>query len=360
MKILWLGLTLVLIAAFALSSCQSVATTSAKLRNEEGNYEIAISLARKALEQNPNDAEAYFQLGVSYSNLDSVDLAYRYFQKSAEINPKKKKMANNNIRHNYSKHYNLGLKAFNHDDYAAAAREFEKATKADPRESISFYNLGVAYARLAKQDSTYYEKALSAFNTVLAKATPDQKHYIDAIKLHGKILADLGRVEEAIEQFNRLVEEDPANYIIIEKLGYDRMKQKDWKGAAVFLDLAARARAKIGAEDFNLYYNLGAINYNMRKEDPSRVEEAIKFYQKALDMQPEEPQTTFNIMVSFMFLKKWDQAAAWGEKYVSVKPEDEKGWQILAISYGEMGEKEKARQASIRYEELMKMKGKAE
>ena len=60
------------IAAFG---CQSVATTSAKLRNQEGNYELAIKLAEEAIAKNPKDAEAHFQLGVSYSYLDSVALS---------------------------------------------------------------------------------------------------------------------------------------------------------------------------------------------------------------------------------------------------------------------------------------------
>jgi superkiller protein 3 len=348
----------VLLAAAVFYGCQSVATTSAKLRNQEGNYELAIELSKKALQQNPNDAEAYFQLGVSYSELDSVGLAYDYFMKSMKLDPKKKKMVNDNIRHNYAKHYNLGQKAFNRQDLETSAKEFKMATDADPRQSIGYYNLGVAYSRLGDQDSTYLEKALTALDKVLELATPADKHYIDALKSTGRVLVKLGRVEEAVSKFNRLVEEDPTNYGVIEALGGESLKRKDWKAAAVFFDLAAKARAKIDAEDFKLYYNLGVANYNMAKQDPEAAMKAINYYKKALELQPDEPTTILNIVYAYYTLEDWQGIITWGEKYVALVPDGEKGWQFLSIAYTKIGDKEKARICSTKYEEIMKMKGK--
>jgi Flp pilus assembly protein TadD len=343
----------VVLAAFALAACQSVSTTSAKLRNQEGNYELAIDLAKQGIAENPKDAEAYFQLGISYSNLDSVSLAYQNFVKSYELDPKKKKDADNNIQHNFAKHYKLGQSAFKRDDYENAAEEFEMATEADPTQAIGYYNLGVSYSRMGKEiDPKYYDNAIAELDKVLKMSNPSESHYINALEIAGKSLAATGREDEARERFERLIEEDPTSFEVIENIGMDLLRAEKWKGAAIFLEMAADARSKIDAQDFTLYYNIGVANYSMRTEDPSRVDVAIMYYQKALDVQADEPQTIFNIVVACVSKEDWREAIQWGEKYVNVNPDDPRGWQLLARSYSETGEKDKAREALTRFEAL--------
>jgi Flp pilus assembly protein TadD len=343
----------IVLFAFVVAGCQSVATTSAKLRNQEGNFELAIDLAKQALAENPNDAEAYFQLGVSYSNLDSVSLAYDSFVKSMELDPKKEKDAKNNIQHNFAKHYKLGQSAFKRDDYQTAAEEFGLATEADPTQSIGYYNLGVSYSELAKNvDEKYYNDAIEVLDKVLELSNPSESHYINALSFTGKALAALGREDEARQRFERLIEEDPTSYDVIENIGNELLNNRQWKGAAIFLEMSADARSKIGAEDFSLYYNIGVANYNLRDEDPARIDRAIMYYEQALDVQPDEPQTIFNIEVAYVAKEDWRSAIDWGEKYVKINENDPKGWQLLARCYSEVGEKDKATQALSRFEEL--------
>ena len=331
------ALYIVGILAVAAVGCQSVATTSAKLRNQEGNYDLALKLCREALAANPNDAEAHFQMGFAYSQLDSVALAYEHFIKARELDPKKANDASDNIQHNYAKHYKLGQSAFNRQDYAAAATEFDMATQSDPTQTSAFYNLAVAYSRLAEDDSTnaYHEKALAAADKVLELSNPSEANYTKALQLAGQQLIDMKREEEAVTRFQRLVEEDPSSYQIIQDLGMDLLNTHQWKGASVFLKLAAQAREKIGAEDFNVYYNTGVALYNEGHElsdDPATADqatalydEAIGFYQKALTVQADEPTTLFNIMVANVAKADWTSASTAGEKYVSVNPVGSQG-----------------------------------
>jgi tetratricopeptide (TPR) repeat protein len=346
-------IAIVVLFAFVVTGCQSVATTSAKLRNQEGNFEMAIDLAKQGLAENPNDAEAYFQLGVAYSNLDSVSLAYDAFVKAKDLDPKKKADSENNIQHNFAKHYKLGQSAFNRDDFQNAVEEFTLATAADPTQSIGFYNLGVSYFELAKNiDVKYYNNAVKVLDKVLELSNPSESHYINALGFTGKALAELDREDEARERFKRLIEEDPTSYEVIENIGSDMLNQKRWKAAAIFLEMSADARSKIGAEDFTLYYNIGVANYQLRDEDPASIDRAIMYYEKALDVQPNEPQTIFNIEVAFVAKEDWRNAIDWGEKYVKINGNDPKGWQLLARCYSEVGDQAKAREALSRFESL--------
>jgi tetratricopeptide (TPR) repeat protein len=345
-------LSLAAAAVLLAAGCKSVDTTAMVLRNQEGNYEMALALGRKALAANPNDAEAHFQMGYAYSQLDSVALAYEHFMKAKELDPKKADNVTDNIQHNYAKHYKLGQSAFSRDDYATAAAEFGMATLSDPMQAPAHYNLAVAYARLAETDSTYHEKALAEADKVLDLSNPSEANYTKALQLAGRQLVELGREQEAVNRFSRLVEEDPGSFAVIEEIGTDLLNAENWKGASVFLKMATEARLKAGAEDFNTYYNLGVAQYRLRAENPAMIDEAIASYEKALAITPDDPSTVFNIQVAFMAKEDWSNAATWGEKYVSVSSADPKGWQYLARCYSELGDKEKAREALAHFEQL--------
>ena len=66
-------LVFMLLGVFA---CKSVETTSAMLHNQNGNFDKAIEMANLAIEKKPDDAEAYFQLGISYSYTGKMRMAY--------------------------------------------------------------------------------------------------------------------------------------------------------------------------------------------------------------------------------------------------------------------------------------------
>jgi tetratricopeptide (TPR) repeat protein len=363
-----------MMAAFG---CQSVATTSAKLRNQEGNYELAIKLAQEAIAKNPKDAEAHFQLGVSYSYLDSVALAYEHFMKAKELDPEKAADVDNNIQSNFAKHYKLGQSSFNRSDMKTAVSEFELATKANPTQAIAYYNLAAAYQRLAQSESSsgvvatprdttgaavtppespevvqMHKQALAAADKVLSLSNPTEANYTKALRIAGEELIVLHREDEAGQRFKRLIDEDPASYKVIEDIGTEELDQKNFKAAAEFLKLAAKARERVGAPDAKVYYNIGVSLYNLRKEDRSHIDEAISYYQKALDITPNDPDTVFNILVAYAAKEDWSDAAQWGEKYVTVNPSDANGWKLLARSYSELGDRDKAEEAMKRFDML--------
>lgn len=343
-----------LVGLALVAGCKSKETTSAIIHNQTGRYDLAIQTASEAIAINPEDPEAHFQLALAYSHVDSVALAYTHFVKSAQLDPKPKRQANvqTNIQSNYAKHYNVAIKKESDRERLA---EFTKAAEADPRRSKSFLQLGRTYAALADKESNpeYLDKAVENFDKVLELASPADKDYTDALESAGGVLAKAGRPEEAVSRFNRLVEEDPTNYRMIETIGIERLKREDWKGATVFLDLAARARAKINADNFELFYNIGVAYFQLGKQKAEHLPTAIEYYEKALNMQPNEPTTTYNILAAHVVAEDWESAITWGERYVELDSENEKGWQLLSRAYSEVGDQQKATQCMRRYEQII-------
>ena len=340
-------LAVLVVSLFAMYACKSVETTSAMLHNEHGNYDKAIEMAKLAIEKNANDAEAHFQLGVSYSFTGDMTGAYREFSAAGSLDPKKLADAETNIKSNWAKHFNSGLSEFQTDNLAGASHEFEQATKADPRAIKGWLNLTkVAYA-IAREDSTQYGLLYASVDTLLARAKEDDEDYGNVLALAGQVLVKRGMKEEATKIFEKLLLEDAANFEDVERAGNEYLIEKDWENAALLLQMAIEARKKTDAEDFESYYNLGVAYFNA-KDCPK----AVDAYINATTIDPENKQGLYSLLLTYYTCEMFDDAIVLGQQYTGKWPEDPNGWRILSLSYNKKGMKLKAEEAFQKFNEL--------
>ena len=111
----------------------------------------AIAQYQKALEINPNDAEAHYNLGIALLQKGQVDEAMVQFQKALEINP------------NYAEaHNNLGLVLFQKGQVDEAIAQYQKALEINPDYAAAHYNLGNALLQKGQLDEAIaqFQKAL--------------------------------------------------------------------------------------------------------------------------------------------------------------------------------------------------------
>ncbi len=214
-------LMLLVIALATAYACKSVETTSAMLHNQTGNYEEAIAQAKLGIEKNPNDAEAHFQLGISYSYTEEMALSYEHFKKSVELDPNKQKLSEDNIKSNWARHFNAGIAEYQGDNIEGAAVEFEEAAMADPRRINGWLNLAKSYNKLAKEDSTYWEKSFVVVDTLMSLITEEHQDYGKVLELVGRVLIVKGEKERAYGIFEKLMRDDPVNAEVAEDVGND-------------------------------------------------------------------------------------------------------------------------------------------
>lgn len=356
--LLIMALLLIATAAFA-----GLHTRSGTVYVQNEQFPEAVRELKLAIAEDPKDEKAHFMIAVAYSSLDekgtalfdsteTVGLAYTHFTKAKELDPKKARDCDGLIQANYARHYNAGQVAFKQNNVTQAAREFELATKANPKQASAFYNLAVSYSRLAQADSTYYAKTLASADKVLELADPKDPNYEKALQLAANQLVYLGKPDEAKARLQKTMDEDPSKYPIVEEMGNDLMVRQKWAGAASFLKLAAEARSTLGADDAKLLYNIGECEYAQRKDDPAHLDEAIVYYEKAANINGDDPNTSLKLMMSYMAKKDFSSAALYGEKYVTLAPSEPSGWQLLASCYSELGEDDKASEALARYTTL--------
>lgn len=340
---------LLLVAALSIVfACKSVETTSAMLHNEHGNYPEAIKMAKAALAKNPDDAEAHFQLGYSYSMTKMMKEAYEEFMEASRLDPEgQKERADNAIRSNWVTHFNSGIAEAQAENYVGAAMEFEQATLSDPRDVKGWLNLAKVYSRIGIEDSTYMEKAFVVADTLRAKIKMEDEEYGDVLAIAGGLLIRRGEMEEAFSLFDKLLLDDPANFEIVEGVGNDLIAEQDWENAALFLELASDARRKTDSEDFEAYYNLGVCYGNVQN-----YIKAIEAYQNALLMDDTNQRANYALLLVYYHGEFFDEAIMQGQKFTEMFTDDPKGWQILSLSYNKKGMKIMAEEAFKKYKEL--------
>jgi len=344
-----LVLLLLFAALLTVFACKSVETTSAMLHNQHGNYPEAIIKAKEALVKNPNDAEAHFQLGISYSMTKKMGEAYEEFMTAASLDPENKKEdAENNIRSNWAKHFNNGVAEFQSENYMGAAMEFEQSTLADPRQIKGWLNIAKVYSKIGLEDSTYMDKAFVVADTLQAKVKMEDEEYGDVLAIAGGLLILRDEKEEALSLFEKLLLDDPANFEIVESVGAELIGEKDWSNAALFLELASDARRKTDSEDFEAYYNLGVCYGNTKNYMKS-----IEAYQNALLLNSEDKRANYALLLVYYHGEFFDEAIMQGQKYTETFPDDPKGWQVLSLSYNKKGMKIMAEEAFKKYNELV-------
>jgi tetratricopeptide (TPR) repeat protein len=150
--------------------CAALVATLAGLSWQQSRtYADAETLYRTTITRNPDCWMAYNNLGMTLAGHGQVDEAIACFQKSLAINPE-----------NPEAHYNLGIALADREQFDDAIAHYRKALEIKPD----------------------YAEAIAHFQKALAiKPDFELAHYN-----FGLVLAGLGRVDDAIAQFQKALE----------------------------------------------------------------------------------------------------------------------------------------------------------
>ncbi len=147
------------------------------LYQDQQKYELALADWNKAIEINPNYAEAYLNRGNLYKNLQKYELALADYSKAIDINP------------NYAyAYYNRGNLYKNLQKYELALADYSKAIKINPNFAEAYNNRGNLYSNQQK-----YELALADYN----KAIEINPNFAEAYANRGLLYAELKQTEKA-------------------------------------------------------------------------------------------------------------------------------------------------------------------
>jgi Flp pilus assembly protein TadD len=234
-----------------------------------GNVDEAIADSQKALQINPDFAEAHNNLGNALFKKGDVDEAIAHYQKALQIKP------------DYVEaHNNLGNALFKKGNVDEAIAHYQKALQIKPDYEQVNNNLGVV---LAKAHSDYAntlvqmgrdDEAMVEFREAL-ELFPD---FADARHGLALILLQKGQVDEAIVQFQKIREQYPDKVMASFDLGNAYFQKGQLDEAAAFYQRAL----KIKPDDVSALNNLGMVLLTKGMAD-----EAVVQFRKALALQPD-------------------------------------------------------------------------
>jgi len=279
------------------------------------DYEGMERQSRKALELNPDNADAHCQLGLAmfytgridkaadqwsqtirldpnnvegYYNLGQVMLCYRkpdeataYFSKVIDLKP-------NHVK----AQANLGALFLGEGKIEKAISHLSQAIRLDPNNIDAHYNLAQAMFREKKNDEAL--KHLS----VVVRLRPDDA---DAHYALGTALAREEKFDQAIDHWLKVIALDPNNATVHYRLGQVMVRQGNLNGAVTHWSKAIR----FDPNNIAVRYNLAIA---LAKQ--GRHNDAVAHWLEFLRRKPNNPGALMNIAASYAKTNRLDKAIA--------------------------------------------------
>jgi len=191
------------------------------------------ALWRDVVTKSPGKARPWCNLGYVVLNMDSLEPAKRYFERSLQDDPHYP-LALNNLGHTcelmgnlqtalnyflqaveYAPNYtnalnNTGCTLINLNRATEATYYFDKAIISNPNYERSYYNMSLAYLKLGNLN-----KAVDYLLDYLKRKPNDT----DALNNLGKCYFDLGDSRKAVPVYLKALELSPNEFIILNNLG---------------------------------------------------------------------------------------------------------------------------------------------
>jgi len=175
------------------------------------DYSKAIKCLNEAIKLDPNDIDAYMNLGQIYLALNEYDKAIEYLEKITRINPK--------FIHAY---FTLGEIYMDRDNYSKAIESFENVIRVHPSRAEAFSYLGDIYYKQGN-----YEKAIFNYE----KSIRMDPTYTAAYSNLGECYKAKGDYGKGIEYLQKYFRYYPANPNLCYILGNKYIEMGDKKNA---------------------------------------------------------------------------------------------------------------------------------
>ena len=195
-----------------------------------GDYNQAIKDYNRAIEINPQDAVAYYNRGgLAYGKLGNYNQAIKDYNKAIEINPQ---LA--------GPYYNRGnvyvIKLGNNN---RAIKDYNKAIELNPQFAQAYYNRGVAYGNLGN-----YKQAIADYNRAIELNPQFAKAYYNRGLAYGK----LGNYNQEIKDYSRAIELNPQFAKAYYNRGFTYNEIGNYKQAVADIKIAARLGHEMAQE----------------------------------------------------------------------------------------------------------------
>ncbi|MDY6934435.1 MAG: tetratricopeptide repeat protein [Spirochaetota bacterium] len=274
---------------------------------EQGRYREAIHQYEKAIELDPNNARALYNLALSLQKRGDEVASIEYLKRSGAID-KIGEVA-------YLAYSRLGVIYTERNDYDSALKYLKMAISINPKDAIDRYNLGIAYLKQGQRD-----KALNE----LHKAEELAREDVDLLENLGDAFFSLKEYDKSVDTYNKMLSMGKRNVKILARIAEVYYEKGDLENSYEFYKKIttyepASENARVA------YINMGNI-----LDDVGRFDDAIQTYQKALAIDNRDDSVLYNLGISYKNAEKWDLAIESWRNASNINPD--KPDPLLAIA----------------------------
>lgn len=280
------------------------------LKEQTGRlFAIASKDFEKAISFNPAFTEAYIANGETNLSMRAISKAQQNFNKAFQLQPGNQQV----IRH-------LTTLYFNNHQYQKAIEFAGKCKDWDTTQRVS----GMSYYHLEDYGKT--EKYLTGF---LNKNNSDAEVWYTLAQTY----IELENEKAAIDAMQKAVELNAERSAWLYELGMMYYSQNNFKKALTYFDLAAQN----GYNKTNAFYE----NYGFAQLYSGDAENGIKTLQVVLDRKPNNKELLNNMAHALYDTQKYKEALDYFTKILDINPNDAATLYMAGMTFQKLGQKEK-------------------
>jgi len=260
--------------------------------HQGGRLRAAEQLYRQILDQEPNHAQTWGNLGLALQAQGQLGEAMAAYRRAVVLQP------------DYAEAYcNLGKALKDQGQIAAAIAAYRQAVRINPNYSAAYNNLGNALREIGELDA-----AIVACRQAIA-LHPD---FPAAYSNLGNALNDKGQIDLAIDAYRQAIALEPTYCSAFYNLGLV-LKDKGERAAAI---AAFRQAIALKPDFVAALNNLGVV-----LKDTGQIDAAIAVYRQAIALQPAFANAYSNLGIALRDNGELDAALAADRQAVALKPD---------------------------------------
>ncbi len=325
--------------------------TLANAYNRKGIHKAAITACKKAMEIDPNLANAHYNLGFAYREEGNDELAKQEFALYDELLKQEGEyieIPEKPTSEDIDKYITLGDNYFKEGKFDEAITEYKKALEIKPRDDI-LNKLGQAHQQ--KRLAGKPEEQPAKIDTFTSKKTLDemprleteQELSIEELYDRGISYYDKGMIDKAIEEFKEVLELDPDDIETHYHLGNAYADKEIFDEA---ISIYKKVIEK-NPEFIDAYLSLSTLYLDM-----DMVDEAISLCNQAISANPDDSFLCFHLGEAYVRNEQYEEAITAFNKAISINPMDPETQYRLAESYYETKQYNMALKHAAQAEEL--------
>lgn len=291
----------------------------------------AIGYITRAIEHNPDDAQAHANLGLACKDAGDLRRAVRHLQRSVQLDPGKPVVFNNlgnvlralerpgdairsyeraiNLHHNYAECWsNLSAALNDTGQHEPALKAVARALELEPNLAQAYNNRGDIFLNQAD-----FAQALSHYR----KASELNPGYTAAIINMAKVQRDLDQPDEALKTLARALEMEPGNAEAHHAKGVLLEQMGERERAALSFKLAIKAEPRMTFA----HYQLAQIKGRYCTDEELATMQAL-WEERANMTPPARMYLAFGLARAYEHREEYDETFAYIAQGNRLKSED--------------------------------------